>query len=452
MTNIPRRRTFGDLSRRGFLGAAACGTASFLGPSFALPRAFGGGFEKDPQKNRATEIVPVPYDIRLDVISEGHDGKTEWFGPRAGIIPPNKAVLLMHRSALAGDDVFLGMYDMRSDDLGKTWSAPKACAGLERKPWSGQVEICPCDLVPGRHGKSGKLLALGATACYLPEAKKPLADNSQPAFATYSVYDEDRRTWSSWQSLEMPDKEHFYWAYGGAAQRVDLPGGEILWPMYCMDYKRVGKNFRKSSFFTTIVKCSFDGRNMQYLTHGDELTVKDRQGLAEPSLTQFQDRFYLTLRGYFRGYVAVGRDGLHFEKPVPWTFDDGTELGSHNTQQHWITHSDGLFLVYTRRGAGNDHIIRNRAPLFMAQVDPERLCVLRGTERILLPNKGGQYGNFGAVNVSSNETWITEAEGMQGDAKKPMDIALSARRGANNRLYVCRILWRKPNRLAADPR
>ena len=45
-----------------------------------------------------------------------------------------------------------------------------------------------------------------------------------------------------------------------------------------------------------------------------------------------------------------------------WTFDDGSELGNYNTQQHWVTHSDGLFLVYTRRGADNDDIARHRAP------------------------------------------------------------------------------------------
>jgi hypothetical protein len=32
--------------------------------------------------------------------------------------------------------------------------------------------------------------------------------------------------------------------------------------------------------------------------------------------------------------------------------DDGAELGSYNTQQHWLSHGDGLFLMYTRRGAG----------------------------------------------------------------------------------------------------
>lgn len=97
--------------------------------------------------------------------------------------------------------------------------------------------------------------------------------------------------------------------------------------------------------------------------------------------------------------LTTGHDGLCFGKPKPWTYDDGAPLGNYNTQQHWITHSDGLFLVYTRRGAENDHVFRHRAPLFMAQVDPDRLCVIRETERIVVPEWGARLGNFGTVNT-----------------------------------------------------
>ena len=65
-----------------------------------------------------------------------------------------------------------------------------------------------------------------------------------------------------------------------------------------------------------------------------------------------------------------------------------------------MKHSDGLFLVYTRRGANNDHVIRNRAPLFIAQVDPERLCVIRATEKAIVPDRGASLGNFGVANIS----------------------------------------------------
>ena len=110
------------------------------------------------------------------------------------------------------------------------------------------------------------------------------------------------------------------------------------------------------------------------------------------------------MRNDERGYVTTGSDGLHFESPKPWTFDDGFLLGNYNTQQHWVTHSDGLFLVYTRKGANNDHVFRHRAPLFIAQVDTEHLCVIRETERILVPERGTRLGNFSVTSVDEKQT------------------------------------------------
>src|SRR3954447_21786291 len=136
-------------------------------------------------------------------------------------------------------------------------------------------------------------------------------------------------------------------------------------------------------------------------------------------------------------YVTAGSDGLHFDRPRPWTFDDGTDLGSYNTQAHWVVHSDGLFLAYTRRGANNDNVIRHRAPLFMAQVDPERSVVLRATERELVPNRGAQLGNFAVVDVNEHETWVTTSEGMS--------PGNPAQFGSNGRVYAARLQWQIPN-------
>lgn len=69
--------------------------------------------------------------------------------------------------------------------------------------------------------------------------------------------------------------------------------------------------------------------------------------------------------------------------------------------------------MYTRTGANNDHVFRHRAPLLMARVDPEQLCVLRHTERMLVPRRGARLGNFGVTEVTPNETWVTVAEWMQ---------------------------------------
>jgi len=263
----------------------------------------------------------------------------------------------------------------------------------------------------------------------------------------WSVYDAEARTWAQWRKFEPPDAERFYWSGAGCTQRVDLPDGDVLIPMYNMDRASLGDNLWKGCFFATVAKFSFDGRELRYIEHGNEMTVADRRGFCEPSLTFFHGRFYLTLRNDVRAYVATSDDGLQYGEPKAWAFDDGVELGSYNTQQHWVTHSDGLFLTYTRRGANNDDIMRHRAPLFIAQVDPDRLCVLRETERILVPNKGAQLGNFGVVTASAEETWVVTSEGMRGVTTNKFDLAETEKRGANNRVYLCRLRWNRPNGL-----
>ena len=397
----------------------------------------------------AASPAPLNFSIKLDVLTEGHDGKTEWGWPRVGLIPPKTAVVLMHRSSLFGSDTVLSTHDLRTDDFGATWTKPQLQPNLGRRPFevNPNADFSPIDLVPAWHATSGKLLALGHICAYRRKGTTgPLSIISLPNFATYSVYDQAKSIWSDVSFLDLPDKEHFYCPIGGAAQRVDLLNGDILWPIYFMD-RAARAAYPKSGYTVTVVRCRFDGLTMKYVEHGDELAIADPRGFCEPSLTQFGGRFFLTLRNDRGAYVSVGKDGLHFEKPVPWTFDDGKPLVSRNTQQHWVTHSDGLFLVYTRSGANNDHVLRNRAPLFMAQVDPQRLCVIRATERILLPDKGAQFGQFGALNASAEETWVMDAESMLGDAQKPFDISRTIARGANNRVYLCRIIWDKPNRL-----
>jgi len=401
-----------------------------------------------PVQTRERGVPRVGFRVRLDVITEGYDRKSDWFQPRIGVIPPATAVLTMTKAQLWGSDIFTAIQEMRSDDFGRTWSAPKIHPTLGRRKLAGDAETCPCDLTPAWHAKTGKLLMTGHTANYHGGARGGLIlDKTLTRDTSYSVYDPVKREWSEWKTLRLPDREHLFWAMAGCTQRVDLPDGDILLPLYCLDRRSVGDNFWKRCMFATVARCAFDGTELRYLEHGDELFVADPRGFCEPSLTRFGDRFYLTLRNDVKGYVAASRDGMHFDKPVPWTFDDGRELGSYNTQQHWVTHSEGLFLVYTRRGAGNDYVIRHRAPLWIAQVDPVRLCVLRDTERELVPNHGAQLGNFGAVGASKGESWVVTSEHMQGDAKQPLDLERTEKRGANARVYLARIQWDRPNRL-----
>jgi hypothetical protein len=384
---------------------------------------------------RAEEAVPG-YRIQLDTISRGYDGKTCWVHPRAGTIPGENpsVVLTMQKLLLTGSDVFFALNEMRTDDLGYTWSGPTEHADtLGRRNEPGGVIVATCDFTPKWHVRSGKLLGTGQTVRYRNDRVIENRDRE----TSYAVYDPEVRKWTPWAVLAMPDMLKFQSAGAGSVQRLDLPNGDILLPIYF-------KSKEQATYRTTVLRCSFDGAKLGYREHGSELTLEGGRGLYEPSLTRFQDRFYLTLRNDSAGYVAVSTDGLQFEAPQKWLWDDGTDLGTYNTQQHWVTHSDGLFLVYTRKGANNDHVLRHRAPLFIAQVDPVKLRVIRSTERVLVPERGARLGNFAVTGVNEHETWVTVAEWMQTWGPNVV-IPPDNKHGADNSVYVARIRWDKPN-------
>jgi hypothetical protein len=387
-------------------------------------------------------------EIELRAIRSGYDRKTCWVHPRAGAIPgsPPIVVLTMYKLRLTGMDVFYPINEMRTDDGGKTWTGPTEHADtLGRRKVEGGLEEGVCDWWPAWHEKTGKLLGIGHTVRYLNDN---IPDRVERRSTAYSVYDPAARTWAPWKKLEMPREGKFFNDGAGSVQRVDLPNGDILLPTYFVvpgthlaapDEKTLVHKGPWMQCASAVLRCTFDGAALHYVEQGDEFTVPTGRGLCEPSLAFFRNRFYLTLRNDDYGSVASGTDGLHFGEPKEWTFDDGADLGNYNTQQHWVTMPDALYLVYTRRGANNDHVFRHRAPLFIAQVDPDRLRVIRKTERILVPERGARLCNFGVTRISENESWVTVAEWMQTNPPNHHDCTVCERYGSDNSVYVARI-------------
>ncbi len=390
--------------------------------------------QRRADKSNAWE-TGIPFTVQLDTLTHGYDAKMCWVHPRAGALPtsPPSVVMTMQKLLLTGSDVFYALADTRSDDL-KTWSpVVEHQDTLGRRDEADGVVVAACDFWPKWHAKSGKLLGTGHTVRYLSNKVMPVRDRE----ASYAVYDDKTRQWSPWTTLAMPKEAKFSDSGAGCAQRVDLPNGDILLPVYFKE--KTAKDDR-----VTVLRCTFDGTTLSFVEQGNELAVTGGRGLGEPSLARFNNRFYLTLRNDLTAYVSTSEDGLHYTEPKEWTWDDGSNLGSYNTQAHWVTHGDALYLVYTRKGANNDHVIRHRAPLFIAQVDPEKLCVLRNTERIIVPDRGARLGNFGIVDVSENETWVTVAEWMQ-TFSPPLIIPVDNPYGADNSVYAARIRWAKSN-------
>ncbi len=379
------------------------------------------------------------FEIELQTITGGYDRKTCWVHARPGAIPgdPPIVVVTMHKLRLTGSDVFYEINDMRTDDGGKTWSGPASHKdAFSRRPTNEYgFEEGVCDFWPAWHAKTGVLLGTGHTVRY---ENDNIPSGPKPRNTIYSAYDANNRTWAPWKRLDVPDPVKFYSEGAGSTQRVDLPNGEILLPTYYV-MPGTAEGVFEAQLACTVMRCGFDGRTLTYIEHGTELTVPGGRGFAEPSLAYAGGRYFLTIRNNEAGHVAVGVDGLHFGRPRRWTFDDGTDLGNYNTQQHWVTHGDDLYLVYNRHGANNDHVFRHRAPLFIAQVDKDRLCVIRETERVLVPERGARLGNFGVTQVNENEIWVVVAEWMQTNPPDNFDSRVCEKHGSDNSVFLAKL-------------
>ena len=401
---------------------------------------------------------PLEFEIDLTTASNGFDGERCWVHARAGTIPAEAlgdesekplVVMTTQKLLLSGSDVFYALNQLTSDDLGASWTDPipqntfirqRLEADSDALPTGAEIapsllqpgdETTVCDFVPAWHRASQRLLGIGQTVWY----RNNRVMHVRPRGIAYSVFNTNSRQWRAWQTVQLPDELKFQCAGSGSQQRVDLVGGDILLPFYFKEPKQ-------RQYSVTVARCRFDGHRLHYLKHGSELTVPIKRGLYEPSITRFGGRFYLTMRNDDCGYVSSSKDGLTFAEPKKWAFDDGRELGNYNTQQHWVTHSSGLYLVYTRRGADNDHVFRHRAPLFIARVDPESLRVIRSSERVLVLERGARLGNFGVVDVSPHETWVTVTEWMQ-----PRGVE---KHGSDNSIFVAKLKWNSPNLLVTS--
>jgi hypothetical protein len=290
------------------------------------------------------------------------------------------------------------------------------------------------DICPQWHEKSERLLLTAKTFGFLPNPNDTKAkdDRSQEQVA-YSTFDPVANVWSEMRIMDMPEKDHagnsIIEPNAGCCQRVDLPSGDILLPV------RYRADPKSRVYTSTVARCAFDGESLKYLEHGSEHTFSVPRGLYEPSVCRFQERYFLTMRGELNGHVTRSSDGLNYTKAIQWMFDDGQPLRSANAQQHWLTHGESLYLIYSRQGANNDHVFRNRAPIFLAEVDPDKLCVIRATEQILMRETGLDLtGGFAPVDVGPNETWVTSSEMAFPEERKD----------ENNRVRLARIIWQAP--------
>ena len=372
--------------------------------------------------------------IEKVTLLRGRDGQgPTWFHPRACMVPTSdQPVALMTLQTIAGSDYFGPVHWMTSPDLGRTWTDPQPVPSLGRVKRPDGWDEGVCDVVPEFHPATGTVLAMGHSVNY----RGPKFERDQPPrWPVYAVWKDGQ--WGDRQKLSWDDPRGALIYTNNCGQRVVLPDGDILLVM--------SFGAKSTSRSAAGVRCSFDGRTLAIKQVGREMQHAAGRGLLEPSLVRWKERFYVTLRAEDnRGYVATSDDGLDFSDKQPWAWDSGQPLEMSSTQQHWLAHSEALFLVYTRKDASNVNVPRWRTPLFMAQVDPGKLRLRKDTERIVLPIVGdgvsapddvAYSGNFHPLNVSPDESWVTDGE-------------MLPKHGFTGDLLLSRIRWSKANKLA----
>lgn len=382
----------------------------------------------------AAPVDPLVKSVEVQAVVKGREGGTTWFHPRGCSLPDG--TVLWTLQDITGSDHFGPVHEMTSTDRGRTWSTPKPIPGFTRKKNADGGEAGVCDVVPEFHAKTQTVLAIGHSVNY---RKNRFYRPQPPRWPVYSVRDRNGN-WSDAKKLEWDDPRGASIYTCGCSQRIMLPDGDVL---MSVSYNKDEKQPRAVSTFL----CSFDGKDLRVKKVGTELRGKAGRGFLEPSLAIIDGTYYMTIRAEDnKGHVSTSKDGLTWSEPVAWAWDDdNAPLTMSTTQQRWLVHSDGLYLVYTRKDDTNAAVFRWRAPLYMAKVDRETMRFVRSTERVAIPivddlknpKAVAQLGNFHTQAVTPEESWITVGE-----------VVTTNWRG---NLLIGRVAWTKPNTLAPRP-
>lgn len=382
---------------------------------------------------------PLIASISKETLWENRDGQSKtWFHPRVCMLPDESGepIALMTLQEIGGSDYFGPVHFSVSKDFGKSWDEPEPIAALGRDRVAGRNDglmAAVCDVTPQYHPQTNTVIALGHVVFYKGNyfARKEQLSR-YPVYVTRSANGE----WSRRRILEWDDPRGKFIYTNNCGQRIVMPNGDV---QMSFTFGPEEKNRMVAG-----VQATFNGDLLKVREVGPPLKNEIGRGLLEPSVTIFDNRYWITIRAEDnRGYVSVSKDGLNWGEKQPWSWEDGTPLEMSTTQQHWLTHSEGLFLVYTRKDSSNKNVIRWRSPLWIARVDPERRCLIKSTEQVVLPLVGdgvddsdhvALMGNFNVTNVSAEESWITVGEWMP-------------RAGYRGDVLLARIRWSMPNKL-----
>lgn len=372
--------------------------------------------------------------IQQELVWEGRTRGPAWFHPRPCLFPcAGRRHVFMTLQDITGSDVFGPVHWSTSSDEGRIWSAPEPIPGLGRHPFGAGFDEGVCDVVPQYHPPTDTLLAVGHNVFYKDGSlAKPQPGQRYPVYVVRNA----RGEWTPPRRLGWDDPRAANLYTCGCGQRLVSADGTILMPLRFRDTAQ-------APYLVATARCHFDGSNLTVAEIGPALALPHKRGLMEPSFAAWGGRYYLTLRAEDgHGYVSVSDDGMRWRPIQAWMWEDGEALAMSTTQQHWLVHSDALFLVYTRRDRDNAEVFRWRSPLYIARVDPDTLRLVRSSERIAIPmswdgarepQRVAHLGNFHTGHVSEQASLVTVGE----------TVPAAGFRG--NTLQA-RIVWERPNR------
>ncbi|HSH96320.1 MAG TPA: hypothetical protein VK968_19390, partial [Roseimicrobium sp.] len=360
------------------------------------------------------------FAVSTQLVREGAAEGCRWTIPRVAVIDRGgesgaqpEWLMTLSNLSRTGTDVYQGVAYMMSKDGGGTWS-PLTELPYKAKQLREGIQGMFGAMVPVFHPKSGKVLLLGNCVGYTGYGT-PSVKLTAVRYPAYAIYDPATRKWS--EDYTVLDKEEEANTTSGFPWIE--PDGTFLWP--CNGGR--------------VLKASFDGGKVTILGRSPQIEGLGKlpKNTGEYHLTRSGDRYFLALRCPDQNRIAVSADGQKFEPAVELRWDDGSVVPSVATQMRWVRQQGRLYLVYVRADESNKGIFRNRAPLWMAELDTGTLRLIKSTEVVAVPMSPGRddLGNFGTTFVNDRLSLVTTSE-------------FGRTRASNSRVYVSRIIASSP--------
>ena len=351
----------------------------------------------------------------------GFDGRECKICPRITKTENNNAFLTYSMLLLSGSDVFGDSYFVKSVDGGLTFGEPELLDRIETRDGNLRTIFSTATEYYSKYHK--KWFVFGKNVSYENDDHPVVHGGIATGEAVY-IFRDGESGYYVGATRPLPIEMEYISACPHS-QIVEYENGDFL-----LTYYIVPKGEKRSQALA--VRYRYENDEMKIVETGSPVICSDSaRGAGEPSVAKLGENYYMTIRTNEQGFLAVSRDGLRYGEPFAWKWDDGSVLENYNTMQRWIRHKDVLYLAYTRKGAHNDHVFRHRAPVFMARFDEDRMCLMRETETILVPELGARLGNFTVTDVSENEFWLVTAEWMQ-----PIGCE---KYGSDNSLWIAKV-------------